>query len=272
MSAGLRCGWGATGLLRRWLARDGTAWGARAHSSCGQADEASFSGGEGDDDGRRRAERLREMEEAGMILSPSLPPEPRPTAPVNEESLTDLFSRRHTYLRISLTERCNLRCRYCMPAEGEPLTPSSGLMTASETSRLASLFVSMGVNKIRLTGGEPTLRRDLVEIVGGLSALEGVDQVGMTSNGIVLGRHLRDLRGAGLTHLNVSLDTLREERFERMTRRSGKGLRKVLAAVDDALGLGFQKVKLNVVVMKGENEDEVLDFVELARDRPLNVR
>ena len=108
--------------------------------------------------------------------------------------------------------------------------------------------------------------------VGGRSALEGVDQVGMTSNGIVLGRHLRDLRGAGLTHLNVSLDTLREERFERMTRRSGKGLRKVLAAVDDALGLGFQKVKLNVVVMKGENEDEVLDFVELARDRPLNVR
>ena len=83
---------------------------------------------------------------------------------------------------------------------------------------------------------------------------------------------MRDLRGAGLTHLNVSLDTLREERFERMTRRSGKGLRKVLAAVDDALGLGFQKVKLNVVVMKGENEDEVLDFVELARDRPLNVR
>lgn len=233
-----------------------------------------------DDDGRaeggieleeRYRERLREMADAGFgdmarhVYA-------RSTRAVDASVLTDSFLRRHSYLRISLTERCNLRCLYCMPEEGVDLTPKAHLMTTEEIGRMAELFVKCGIRKIRLTGGEPTLRGDLVDVVKTLGELPGLDQIGMTSNGIVLSRHLPQLREAGLTHLNVSLDTLRPERFEAMTRRSGRGLSKVLGAVDAALGLGFDKVKLNVVVMKGENEDEVLNFVRMTRDKALNVR
>ena len=189
---------------------------------------------------------------------------------VDSSILRDTFGRQHTYLRVSLTERCNLRCTYCMPEEGVSLSPAGHLMTTPELERVARLFVTAGINKIRLTGGEPTLRKDLVDIVGMLSAMPGMDQVAMTTNGIVLHRTLPQLKRAGLTHLNISLDTLKEDRFERMTRR--KGLRRVLGAIDLALEQDFEKVKVNVVVMKGQNEDEVLDFVEMTRNKPVNVR
>ena len=136
-------------------------------------------------------------------------------------TLTDTFGRAHTYLRISLTERCSLRCTYCMPPSGVALTRSEELLTRGETVRLATLFVTSGVTKIRLTGGEPTLRPDLPELLGSLSALRplGLESLCMTSNGVSLSRSLGALKDAGLDRLNLSLDTLRRERFKEITRR-----------------------------------------------------
>ena len=130
-------------------------------------------------------------------------------------SLVDLHKRRHNYLRISLTEKCNLRCHYCMPAEGVPLSPH--ILTQPEILRLASLFKNLGVTKVRLTGGEPTVRHDLIEIVRGLKPL--FSEIGMTTNGTLLKRKLPQLKEAGLTHLNISLDSLVPAKNEFITRR-----------------------------------------------------
>lgn len=184
--------------------------------------------------------------------------------------LTDTFRRQHTYLRISLTEKCNLRCMYCMPEEGTDLTPKDELLTTAEILRLSRLFVEGGVNKIRLTGGEPTLRRDIVDLTGQLNALAGLQAIGITTNGIALKRKLPDLQTQGLSLLNLSLDTLRPDRFEQMTRRRGHD--RVLETLDLALSLGFDPVKVNVVVMRGINDDEMGDFVELTRHKAINVR
>lgn len=186
------------------------------------------------------------------------------------EMLKDTYGRQHTYLRISLTERCNLRCQYCMPEEGVELTPGGKLLTSPEVLRLARLFVEAGVDKIRLTGGEPTLRRDIVELCKALSHLPGLRTLAMTSNGIILHRQLDQLRSAGLSAINISLDTLQEGKFQRLTRRPG--LSKVLQSIDKALSLGFDPVKVNVVVMRGVNDDEVVDFVEMTREKNVNVR
>ncbi|KAJ8723052.1 hypothetical protein PYW08_002964 [Mythimna loreyi] len=184
--------------------------------------------------------------------------------------LVDSFGRRHNYLRISLTERCNLRCQYCMPAEGVPLSARGALLSRAELLRLARVFVAAGVDKVRLTGGEPTLRKDLADIIQGLRAEAGVRAVSMTTNGLVLTRRLPALQRAGLAALNVSLDSLRPERYERMARRPG--LSRVLAGVDLALQLGYSPVKINVVLMRGFNDDEICDFVEYTRDRDVEVR
>ncbi|KAH8398142.1 hypothetical protein KR215_006366, partial [Drosophila sulfurigaster] len=183
--------------------------------------------------------------------------------------LTDSFGRHHTYLRISLTERCNLRCDYCMPAEGVPLQPKSQLLTTEEVLHLARIFVEQGVRKIRLTGGEPTVRRDIVEIVAQLKALPQLEHVGITTNGLVLTRLLLPLQRAGLDSLNISLDTLRKDRFERITRR--KGWERVIAGIDLAIQLGYRP-KVNCVLMRDFNEDEICDFVEFTRERPVDVR
>ncbi|XP_034102330.1 molybdenum cofactor biosynthesis protein 1 isoform X1 [Drosophila albomicans] len=183
--------------------------------------------------------------------------------------LTDSFGRHHTYLRISLTERCNLRCDYCMPAEGVPLQPKSQLLTTEEVLHLARIFVEQGVRKIRLTGGEPTVRRDIVEIVAQLKALPELEHVGITTNGLVLTRLLLPLQRAGLDSLNISLDTLRKDRFERITRR--KGWERVIAGIDLAIQLGYRP-KVNCVLMRDFNEDEICDFVEFTRERPVDVR
>ncbi|UZJ55395.1 hypothetical protein CBS101457_004715 [Exobasidium rhododendri] len=199
----------------------------------------------------------------------------RTIKPPSSPFLIDRHSRRHSYLRISLTERCNLRCMYCMPEEGVPLTPKESLLTASELERVARLFVKEGVNKIRLTGGEPTIRKDLPDVIAGLSSLRtlGLQQIGITTNGLTLSRHLPNLVSSGLTHLNISLDTLDPFKFELMTRRSSKGLEKVLNGVDTALALGVPHVKINVVVIRGLNDgQDVLDFVEWAKDRKVIVR
>ncbi|KAJ4962335.1 hypothetical protein NE237_022274 [Protea cynaroides] len=186
------------------------------------------------------------------------------------DMLVDSFGRMHNYLRISLTERCNLRCQYCMPAEGVDLTPGHQLLSLNEIVRLGNLFVSSGVDKIRLTGGEPTIRKDIDDICLQLSNLEGLKTLGMTTNGITLARKLPKLKECGLNSVNISLDTLVPAKFEFMTRR--KGFEKVMESINAAVDLGYNPVKLNCVVMRGFNDDEICNFVELTREKPINVR
>ncbi|GMY22218.1 GTP 3',8-cyclase, mitochondrial [Fagus crenata] len=186
------------------------------------------------------------------------------------DMLIDSFGRLHTYLRISLTERCNLRCHYCMPAEGVELTPSPQLLSQKEIVRLANLFVSSGVEKIRLTGGEPTIRKDIEDICLQLSNLQGLKTLAMTTNGITLAKKLPKLKECGLTSVNISLDTLVPAKFEFITRR--KGHERVMESINTAVDLGYNPVKVNCVVMRGLNDDEIFDFVELTREKPINVR
>jgi molybdenum cofactor biosynthesis protein A len=186
------------------------------------------------------------------------------------ETLTDSFGRFHDYLRISLTERCNLRCVYCMPADGVPLKPRDEMLTFEEIERLARFFVRRGVRKIRLTGGEPLVRKDVVTLIASLGAIGGLEALAITTNGLLLEERLPDLKSAGLTHINISLDTLREDRFEAITRR--KGLQVVLNAIDASLNQGYESTKVNCVVLRGQNEDEILDFARLSIDRPLSIR
>ncbi|XP_057990144.1 GTP 3',8-cyclase, mitochondrial isoform X3 [Hevea brasiliensis] len=157
------------------------------------------------------------------------------------DMLIDSFGRMHTYLRISLTERCNLRCQYCMPAEGVELTPNPKLLSQNEIVHLANLFVSSGVDKIRLTGGEPTVRKDIEEICLRLSKLKGLKTLAMTTNGIALARKLPRLKECGLTSINISLDTLVPAKFEFMTRR--KGHEKVMESINAAIDRGYNPVK-----------------------------
>ena len=190
--------------------------------------------------------------------------------------LTDTFSREHDYLRISITERCNLRCLYCMPEEGVPLSPPAHLLTTPEITYLSSLFVSQGVTKIRLTGGEPTIRRDILPLMYNIGELRrnGLRQLCLTTNGISLHRKLDSMVEAGLTGVNLSLDTLDPFQFQIMTRR--KGFETVMKSIDrilemNKLGAGI-KLKINCVVMRGVNEREILPFVEMGREADLEVR
>jgi GTP 3',8-cyclase len=180
--------------------------------------------------------------------------------------LTDRFGRRHSTLRIGLTERCNLRCVYCMPAAGVPLTPNRLHLTTDELERVVQVLVGAGVDKVRLTGGEPLVRKDAVDVARRIGALPGVRALAMTTNALLLERHLPALWEAGLTHLTVSLDTLRPDRFQTLTLRDGLGT--VLSAIDAALALGYgttrRPLKVNTVVLRGQNDDEVADLVAWA--------
>ncbi|XHG07421.1 hypothetical protein AWENTII_010569 [Aspergillus wentii] len=192
------------------------------------------------------------------------------------EFLTDNFNRQHDYLRISVTERCNLRCLYCMPEEGIELSPSARLLTSPEIVYLSSLFVSQGVTKIRLTGGEPTVRKDIVPLMQSIGDLrrDGLRELCLTTNGISLHRKLDPMIEAGLTGINLSLDTLDPFQFQIMTRR--KGFDAVMKSIDRVLemnkkGAGI-KLKINCVVMRGVNDREILPFVEMGRESPIEVR
>ncbi|XP_054469784.1 molybdenum cofactor biosynthesis protein 1 isoform X2 [Anoplopoma fimbria] len=184
--------------------------------------------------------------------------------------LTDDFGRRHSYLRISLTEKCNLRCQYCMPDEGVKLTPRSQLLSTSEVLTLARLFVREGVEKIRLTGGEPLIKPDVLDIIKELRKFEGLKTIAVTTNGMNLAKLLPKLKDAGLDLINISLDSLVPAKFEFIVRR--KGFHKVMEGIEKAIEMGFNPVKVNCVVMRGLNEDELLDFVALTEKKPLEVR
>ncbi|WP_353717585.1 GTP 3',8-cyclase MoaA [Dyadobacter sp. 676] len=182
--------------------------------------------------------------------------------------IVDTFGRKHTYLRISLTDKCNLRCTYCMPQEDMQFMPSKWLMQADEISHIARLFVEMGVEKIRLTGGEPLIRKDAGDIISGLGKL--ATSLTLTTNAVYIDQFIPELKEAGVTSLNVSLDTLNEERFRAITKRDH--FAKTLKHIRLLLNEGFV-VKVNMVVMRGTNDDEVNDFVRLTLDEPnLHVR
>jgi molybdenum cofactor biosynthesis protein A len=182
-------------------------------------------------------------------------------------TLTDSFGREHNYLRISLTEKCNLRCTYCMPENGVVLSPQSQLMTADEVFQIAALFVKNGVDKIRLTGGEPLLRKDFAEILTSMATLPV--KLSITTNALLVDRHIETFKSCGLKDINVSLDTLNSTKFDAITKRDQ--FSKAMSNIELLIQEGFM-VKLNVVLMKGFNDDEIIDFINYTRDKPITVR
>jgi cyclic pyranopterin phosphate synthase len=183
--------------------------------------------------------------------------------------LVDEFGRVHRDLRISITDRCNFRCTYCMPEEGLDWLPRADLLSYEELTRIARICVErFGFDGIRLTGGEPTVRAHLPVLIGQLAEL-GVDMA-ITTNGATLRLVAHDLAAAGLRRINISLDSLRRDRFEQITKRDE--LDRVLDGIDAAVEAGFEPVKLNVVVMRGVNDDEIVDFAAFGRDKGVQVR
>ncbi|MFN8594492.1 MAG: GTP 3',8-cyclase MoaA [Thermomicrobiales bacterium] len=182
----------------------------------------------------------------------------------------DAFGRAMTYLRISLTDRCNFRCLYCMPAVGMKFQPREEHLTDEELLRLVGMFARTGVTKVRLTGGEPTIRPRLVDLVRGIKSFPGIEEVSMTTNALLLGRLAADLKDAGLDRVNVSIDTLDPERFKMMTRGGRFDL--VWQGIEAADAVGMRPIKLNSVVVRGQNDHEVADLAALTVERAWQVR
>lgn len=187
--------------------------------------------------------------------------------PIPGKHIIDQHNRIHDYLRISLTERCNLRCFYCMPPEGIMLRDRSNFMTKNEVIQMAKAFVQLGVKKIRLTGGEPLIRNDIKEIIEELSMLP--IELAITTNGILVDKYIDTFKAFGLKSINVSLDSLKPDKFNAITRRSY--FDKVFSNIDLLLEENFH-LKMNMVVIKGTNDDEIIDFVELTKDKKMHVR
>jgi GTP 3',8-cyclase len=184
-------------------------------------------------------------------------------------SLIDTFGRSHNNLRISVTDRCNLRCVYCMPEEVTFLDRQH-LLTFEEMERFVRIAAPLGIDKIRLTGGEPLLRRDLARLVALLAAVPGIKDIGLTTNGILLADQAQGLHDAGLRRINVSLDALSPERFEQLARRGG--VEKVLAGIEAAKRAGFAPIKINAVSIRGVTEHEVVPLARYARENQLEMR
>ncbi len=184
--------------------------------------------------------------------------------------LIDSFGRRHSNLRVSVTDRCNIRCFYCMPLENVQFKPRSELLTFEEIERFVRVMARMGVNKVRLTGGEPLVRHGMPELIRRLSALPGLDDLAMTTNGLLLADQAQALKDAGLLRLNISLDALTSEAFEQITRRTG--FERVLEGIFAARRVGFEKIKINAVAVRGVTEEHVTPFGRFAREHGLEVR
>ena len=184
--------------------------------------------------------------------------------------MNDAYGRRIDYLRLSVTDLCNYRCIYCMPDSGVPKKEHSEVLSVEECIDVAAQSARCGVRKVRVTGGEPLVRHGILDICRGIAEIGGIAELCLTTNGSLLGGLARSLREAGVDRLNVSLDTLRPERFASLTRRGS--LTDVLEGVDAALRAGFGRLKFNVVLMGGVNDDEIPDFVALTRERPVEVR
>lgn len=185
--------------------------------------------------------------------------------------MEDKFGREIDYLRISVTDRCDLRCRYCMPAEGyNNLIPHDQIMSFEDIVRLVEAAAKIGIRKIRLTGGEPLVRRSIVDLIRQLNVIDGIDEICITTNGQRLAAMADQLKEAGLDRCNISLDTLNPDKYAEITR--GGDLSKVLEGIEAAKRVGLLPIKINVVAMKGFNDDEFADLVDLTRDNDIHVR
>jgi cyclic pyranopterin phosphate synthase len=182
--------------------------------------------------------------------------------------LIDRFGRRVDYVRLSVTDRCDFRCVYCM-AEDMTFVPKPDVLTLEELYRVSQAFVELGVGKIRLTGGEPLIRNNILSLVERLGQLDGLDQLVMTTNGSQLQRLSGKLHEYGMTRINISLDTLHSRKFRHLTRHGN--LDQVIAGIDTAIATGFERIKINAVILKGRNEDEALDLVNFARQRAIDI-
>ncbi len=181
--------------------------------------------------------------------------------------MQDKYGRSIEYLRLSLTERCTLRCAYCRADEG--ICPKKNELSAEEFIRIVQVSSQLGINKVRLTGGEPLLRKDILEIVAGINQIEAITDLSMTTNAQFLGRQAAGLKSAGLKRINISMDSLDANTFKDMT---GGNLSLVLAGIDKAIEVELLPIKINVVLVRGKNEHEVDDFIALTRERPIDVR
>lgn len=185
--------------------------------------------------------------------------------------MKDQFGRRVEYLRISVTDKCNLRCVYCMPQEGLPWLPRADLLTYEEIAEVVRTMADMGLRRVRITGGEPLIRKDLPELVGMLSAVPGIEDLSLSTNAVLLEAQAEALRDAGISRVNVSLDSLRADRAEAIARRPGC-FPAIMRGMDAAERVGFHPIKVNVVLIRGQNDDEIEDFAAITRDRPWHVR
>lgn len=188
----------------------------------------------------------------------------------NNMPLIDSFNRKIDYLRVSVTDRCNFRCVYCMPEQGAPVAPKSEILTFEEIERLARIAIELGMTKVRLTGGEPLIRKDIDLLVRKIGGLRGLKDLSLTTNGFLLSRYAADFARSGVNRINISLDTLKPERFTRIARRGN--LEKVLEGIEAAEKAGLAPIKLNCVVMRGWNDDEVVDFARLSLTHPYDIR
>ncbi len=184
--------------------------------------------------------------------------------------LLDSFNRHINYLRISLTDRCNLRCVYCMPEQGVPKLIHEDILTYEELLRLARLSIGLGIEKIRLTGGEPLVRKNIVDLIKGLGEVPGIRDISLTTNGVLLAEQARDLWEAGVKRINISLDTLNRKNFARITRVDY--FDRVWEGIQEAERIGFSPIKINVVALNGINDDEILAFGRLSIEKPFHVR
>lgn len=184
--------------------------------------------------------------------------------------MEDRFGRQIKYLRISITDRCNLRCVYCMPPEGIISKPREDILSMEEILRIAMVALQLGITKFRLTGGEPLLRKGVISFIKALSSKPEVDDIAITTNGILLLKLAQRIKDAGAKRLNISLDTLDEEKYRQITR--GGSFKQVWAGIEKVLALGFEPVKINTVALKGFNDEEVVDFARLTLEYPLHVR
>jgi cyclic pyranopterin phosphate synthase len=186
------------------------------------------------------------------------------------EALIDRLGRVHTNLRLSVTDRCNIRCFYCMPDENVRFLPRGDILSFEEMERFVRVLAPLGVNKVRLTGGEPLVRADLPHLVERLAAIAGIEDIALTTNGILLAEQAQALKNAGLSRINISLDALTEETFRRIARRDG--LDRVLAGIEAAKTVGFKKIRLNAVAIKGITEPEIVPLTNFAREHGMEMR
>ena len=184
--------------------------------------------------------------------------------------LKDNFNRKIEYLRISVTDRCNSRCKYCMPAGGVEFKPHDKILSFEEITNIVSVFAKLGVKKIRLTGGEPLIRKDIVALVRKISNIEGIAEITLTTNGLLLKKYAKQLKEAGLDRVNISIDSLDEEKYSLITR--GSNLKDVLEGIEESKKVGLEPIKLNTVLVKGFNDDEIGDLVNLTKDNNYDVR